>query len=353
MEPKKKLIGRLAMAAGGLLALALLVLAGSALVARAQREEQARREVQEREQLVERSRKYVGELAQRIDRLPVDAGLVGEIESRYFEEYRAAPMQVWAMGTDGRFLFGVPRESFDKLNAIYDREVAPNLSEGVFIDRQTFLRTLADSSDEIGPASFAPRPGARRAESDQETGVWDRWRQYGHDPSRSFLVSAPVKSPAGAALGSVYLKREVPTARGERGTDLRDVADVAGAVAGFAAAFLWLLLPTWVYVDARGRGVRRAWLFAFLTAMSGPLGLIVYLIARPEGPLSLQCPGCGREVDGGAFCPHCGRDLSTAFCGTCRYPLKPDWSYCPACRGEIRPQPSRPEAPAASAQPAG
>ncbi|HXY41467.1 MAG TPA: zinc ribbon domain-containing protein [Vicinamibacteria bacterium] len=353
MEAKKKLIGRLAMAAGAVLGLALVVVAATALIARAEREDRARRAVHEREQLVERSRKYVGELAQRVDRLPVDAGLVGEVESRYFEEYSAAPMQVWAMGTDGSFLFGVPRESFDKLNAIYDHEVAPKLSEGVFIDRQTFLRTLADSSEEIGPASFAPKAGERRAETDEETGVWDRWRHYGHDPSRSFVVSAPVKSPTGAALGSVYLKREIPWPHGEGGNDLREVADAAGVVAGFTAAFLWLLLPTWVYVDARGRGVRRAWLFAFLTAMSGPVGLIVYLIARPERPLSLQCPGCGREVDGGAFCPHCGRDLSTAFCATCRYPLKPEWSYCPACRGEIRPQPSRPEAPAPSAQPAG
>jgi len=353
MEPKKKLIGRLAMAAGGVLAVALLVLAATALIARAQREEQAQRAVQEREQLVERSRKYVAELAQRVDRLPVDPGLVGEVESRYFQEYPAAPMQVWAMGTDGSFLFGVPRESFDKLNAIYDREVEPNLREGVFIDRQTFLRTLADSSEEIGPASFAPKARERQAETDEETGVWDRWRQYGRNPERSFVVSAPLKGAAGVALGSVYLKREIPWQHGDVGNDVREVADAAGVVAGFTAAFLWLLLPTWVYVDARGRGVRRAWLFAFLTALSGPLGLIVYLIARPEGPLSLQCPGCGREVDGGAFCPHCGRDLSTAFCATCRYPLKPGWSYCPACRSEIRPQPSRPEVPAASAQPAG
>jgi predicted amidophosphoribosyltransferase len=42
-------------------------------------------------------------------------------------------------------------------------------------------------------------------------------------------------------------------------------------------------------------------------------------------------------VNGGAFCPHCGRDLSAAFCPTCRYPLKPDWAFCPSCRTEIRP----------------
>ncbi len=99
-----------------------------------------------------------------------------------------------------------------------------------------------------------------------------------------------------------------------------------------------MLLPTWVYVDARERGVRRAPLFAFLTVISSLVGLVVYLIARPGGRRArLACPGCAREVNGGAFCPHCGRDLSASFCPACRYPLKPDWAFCPACRTEIKP----------------
>jgi hypothetical protein len=332
MEKKKRLIGRLALGAGIVLALALLVLGGSAIGARSDREEQARRVKVEREQLVERSRKYVGELARRVDRLPVDPSLVSEIESRYFEEYASGPMQVWAMGTDGSFLFGVPREAFEKLNAIYDQDVAPNLKAGVFVDRQTFLRTLVDSSDEIGPRSFAPGDG------EDDASAWNRWRSYGHGSDRSFVVSAPLKSSAGAALGSLYLKRALPREREFGGNEnLMAVSNAAGVIAALSAAFLWLLLPTWVYVDGRGRGVRRAWLFAFLTAISALVGLIVYLIARPENPAQLQCPGCGREVDGGAYCPHCGHDLSTAFCATCRYPLKPDWAFCPACRTEIRP----------------
>jgi hypothetical protein len=101
--------------------------------------------------------------------------------------------------------------------------------------------------------------------------------------------------------------------------------------------FLWFLLPSWVYVDARERGVRRAGLWSFLVLISFVLGLVVYLIARPEHSTVLECPGCGREINGGAFCPYCGRDVSTVVCATCRYPLKPDWAYCPSCRTEIKP----------------
>jgi hypothetical protein len=332
MQAKKKLIGRLAVAAGVALALALVVLVGTTLAGRSERQGREERARRQREALVERSRKYAGELAQRVQALPVDPALVGEIESRYFEEYASGPMQVWAMGTDGRFLFGVPREAFDKLNAVYDRDVEPNLKEGVFVDRQTFLRTLADASEEIGPRSFAPEP------SEDGDAAWERWRRFGHDSGRAFVVSAPLRDASGAALGSLYLKRV--TAEEERWNDsgLRDAQEAAAGAAGLAAAFLWLLLPTWVYVDARGRGLRRAWLFAFLTAISALVGLVVYLIARPEAPAALVCPGCSREVDGNAYCPHCGQDLSAAFCSACRYPLKPDWAFCPACRTEIRSQ---------------
>lgn len=347
MERKKKLIGRLAVAAAVVLGLALAVLAGTTLAWRQDRDRHLDRARQRREAVVERTRKYAAELAQRVQRLPVDPALVGEIEARYFEEYAAGPMQVWAMGTDGRFLFGVPREAFDKLNAIYDRDVAPNLKQGVFVDRQTFLRTLADASEQIGPRSFAPEP------SEDEGAAWDRWRRFGHDSGRTFVVSAPLRGSSGTALGSLYLKREVSDERETWTEDgLRDAHETAGAVAAFAAAFLWLLLPTWVYVDARGRGVRRAWLFAFLAALSALVGLVVYLIARPEAPGALHCPGCGREVDGHAWCPHCGHDLSAAFCSACRYPLKPDWVFCPACRAEIRSQPVVPEPAPPAPEPA-
>ena len=86
--------------------------------------------------------------------------------------------------------------------------------------------------------------------------------------------------------------------------------------------------------------MRRAPLFAFLTVISSLVGLVVYLISRPEDMRTLACPGCAREVNGGAFCPHCGRDLSSAFCPACRYPLKSEWAFCPACRTELKPQPS-------------
>ena len=334
MTSKKKLITRMAAWSGAALAGTLLALGASLLLMRSEHGLFEDRQRAEREERLRRCREYLAEVAQRIDRVPVDPTLVAEIESRYYEERASGPIQVWAMGTDGSFLFGVPKESFSRLNALYDREVTPRLEEGVFFDRQSFLLGHLEDEDGIDlPESILTGDDERPAE------VLERRVRHGHRSENAFVLSAPLKSADGAALGSVYLKRSAPSEREWYRPDerLEFAAGVAGGVAGLAFVFLWVLLPTWVYVDARERGVRRATLFAFLTVISSLVGLVVYLIARPESGRALACPGCGREVNGGAFCPHCGRDLSASFCATCRYPLKPEWSFCPSCRTEVRP----------------
>jgi hypothetical protein len=328
---KKKLITRMALGAGTILVLALLAVGAALALLHSDRERWEYQQKREREQVLERSRKYLGELAKRISKLPVDPTLVAEIESRYFEERASGPMQVWAMGTGGEFLFGVPRETFSRLNGVYDREVTPRLKEGVFFDRQSFLLGHLDQGEDLDLA------GELAGDAEEPARVWERLRRRADDTDGAFVLSAPLKTPDGAALGSLYLKRQPADRRYYQEDErLQLLGNVAGAAAALAFVFLWILLPTWVYVDARERGVRRAPLFAFLTVISSLVGLVVYLISRPDDGKALTCPGCAREVNGGAFCPHCGRDLSASFCATCRYPLKPDWAFCPSCRTETK-----------------
>jgi hypothetical protein len=293
-----------------------------------------------KQQRIEKARAYLAELAGRIDKLPVDPTLLGEIESHYFEEQASGPFYVWAMDTKGDFQFGVPQSAFSKVNAVYDSEVVPRLKEGFFLDRQTFLMSLVDDSDEIGPELTVD--GKAQLEEGRVVELVERGRRFRYnrwEPERSFVLSTPLKQADGTALGSLYLKRApVRDSYYRRSDALEVVFTVSVALLMASIAALWVLLPTWVYVDARERGVRRAPLFAFLTVISSLVGLVVYLIARPENLKRLTCPGCAKEVNGGAFCPHCGRDLSSAICSTCRYPLKPDWAFCPACRNEIKPQ---------------
>lgn len=333
MGAKKKLIARMALWAGVVLAAAAVVGAVSLLIDMQNHRRYIDETKHEERQRVEESRAYLADLAKRIDRLPVDATLASEIESRYFEERAGGAFYVWATDTKGDFVFGVPQSAFNKLNAIYDREVTPLLKEGVFFDRQSFLLGFIDDSDDI-------RTDATPGHATEFVQRRERWRVDRGEPDGSFVLSTPLKTSTGGALGSLYLKRK-PARRHEyyRHDDRVKAALVgAGVTAALSFVFLWILLPTWVYVDARERGVRRAPLFAFLTVLSSLVGLVVYLIARPEDRRALACPGCAREVNGGAFCPHCGRDLSRSFCPACRYPLQADWAYCPACRTEIKAQ---------------
>jgi hypothetical protein len=357
METKKRLIFRLALACVAVLVASLALLAVAAAKDASARRDRAYGQQKVREAAVERSRKYLSEVARRVTKLPVDATVLGEIESRYFEEYPRGRMHVWAMSTTGELLFGVPREAFSKLNAIYDRDVLPQVKDGAFLDRQTFLRRLVDESEEIDDKAFAEEPpGTEPAERggaparDRAERAWQRWGRGGEDPDRAFVLSTPLKGADGQALGNLYLKTTVEreVERHDREEATAAIAMGAAGGAALALAGLWLLLPTWVFVDARSRGVRRAALYAFLTVLSAVIGLVVYLIARPEHPRTLPCPGCGKDVDGGAYCPHCGRDLSASFCASCRYPLKPDWAFCPACRTEIKPEPAAAPLPEAA-----
>lgn len=329
MESKKRLVRKMAAVAAFMLLIGLAVVVFTSVVASGARAERREEKRLQRVQVVEKARSYLEELAAQITAVPVDPTIVSEIQARYFEEVAQGRRFVWGMGVDGEFLFGVPREGFARLNAVWDTHEASIVGEGAFVDRQDFLRQLAQESEQLDLSELAPNP------DDPDDTPWAELRRYG-DRDDWMVFSAPLQAEDGSALGNLYLKIEDLEGRWEPWTDspAEKLRAAAAGVCGFASIFLWFLLPTWVYVDARERGVRRAMLWSFLVLISVFVGLVVYLIARPEDT-TLKCPGCEREVNGGAYCPHCGHDLSTAFCATCRYPLKPDWGFCPSCRTEV------------------
>jgi hypothetical protein len=69
-----------------------------------------------------------------------------------------------------------------------------------------------------------------------------------------------------------------------------------GAAAGLAAlgcgvlpCIIWVAIiigmAVFVYKDAKKRGMDNAVLLTILTVVTGPLGLIIYLVMRPKGPV--------------------------------------------------------------------
>lgn len=84
-----------------------------------------------------------------------------------------------------------------------------------------------------------------------------------------------------------------------------------GTICGFFIVY-WLLVIlglAWVAKDAKARGMEGA-LWVIIVLISGILGLLVYLVARPAG-LLVACPRCtNRRLHTSRLCPHCGDNSS-------------------------------------------
>jgi hypothetical protein len=96
-----------------------------------------------------------------------------------------------------------------------------------------------------------------------------------------------------------------------------DASNAAGAAGCFACSgfVLFLVLGlialnvailVWVARDAKARGMDSAILWMLLVFFLGIIGLVIYLLARPQGN-TIPCPNCGnKRLQASVRCPHCG-----------------------------------------------
>ena len=69
---------------------------------------------------------------------------------------------------------------------------------------------------------------------------------------------------------------------------------------------LSIALLVWVARDAKARGMDSAVLWMLLVFFLNVLGLVIYLLARPQG-ITVPCPNCGNSrLQASLKCPHCG-----------------------------------------------
>lgn len=91
---------------------------------------------------------------------------------------------------------------------------------------------------------------------------------------------------------------------------------------------LMLVVTAWVFVDSRGRDLRRGFWTA-IQPFTLPAGLVAYLLCRERR--DLRCPECGVRVSSrDLFCASCGRKLQELCCH-CSRPVKPQFHVCPWC----------------------
>jgi len=67
-----------------------------------------------------------------------------------------------------------------------------------------------------------------------------------------------------------------------------------------------IALLVWVARDAKARGMDSAVLWMALVLFTGFIGLIIYVLSRPQGN-TVRCQSCGNNrLQASAKCPHCG-----------------------------------------------
>ncbi len=135
-------------------------------------------------------------------------------------------------------------------------------------------------------------------------------------------------------------------------SSLTTVFQYLTAMLGAFLVALWLSLIFWTYRDIRSRTEDRLIqaLAAALTAVMGPLGLLIYLVMRPletideayqrtleEEALLAEieelklCPGCsGRTESDWLVCANCHTHLRKN-CGSCGRLMDLSWQVCPFC----------------------
>ncbi len=136
---------------------------------------------------------------------------------------------------------------------------------------------------------------------------------------------------------------------------INKVGVITEALVAFLGASLvafWVGFVFWTFNDIRARthDLLTILLATLLVLVTGPLGVLLYLLMRPKYTLmelydrqleeealyreveqQLVCPNCHRRVEPDwMFCPYCHTQLKKA-CVSCGKLLDLEWDICPYC----------------------
>jgi len=358
---KKKLIRKMAIPAAIIFIISIIVLLFEEPVENRMYERHKAKLNAHISELTQKNQTELTEIAGKIAALTAGeisaSRVVAELQSEFLRENQKAgevKKYLWLSNPNGEFIFGVPAQVFARLSEGFDKNKELIIKDGYYKDRNDFLMKLVDRYDNIdfsGRALSEPEGPGYYYGKNEGMIEWRFFKEpkedWNYSRPRTLILSAPVANTAGAVEGILFLKvddsvnKELYYSRNRAAHSHlyhELLAPLFATLAALSGLFLWFLLPSWVYIDAQQRAVSNPGVWAFISLISLIFGLAIYLITRPSSLKSLNCPKCENQVNGGAFCPHCGFDLSSTYCPQCQYPIKAEWAFCPNCRAELAQQ---------------
>ena len=117
---------------------------------------------------------------------------------------------------------------------------------------------------------------------------------------------------------------------------LEDIGKILLAIVAFISAFtaaFWMSLIIWTFRDMRlrSRDIFAQLLATLVVLIFGPLGLLIYLILRPQETLS---EAYARTLEEEALLQDITQEQPV--CSECKHRIEPDFILCPACHTELR-----------------
>ena len=117
---------------------------------------------------------------------------------------------------------------------------------------------------------------------------------------------------------------------------LEDIGKILLAIVAFISAFtaaFWMSLIIWTFRDMRlrSRDIFAQLLATLVVLIFGPLGLLIYLILRPQETLS---EAYARTLEEEALLQDITEEQPV--CSECKRRIEPDFILCPACHTELR-----------------
>ena len=117
---------------------------------------------------------------------------------------------------------------------------------------------------------------------------------------------------------------------------LEDIGTILLTIVAFISAFIaafWMSLVIWSFRDmrSRSRDIFAQLLASLVVLIFGPLGLLIYLILRPQETLA---EAYARTLEEEALLQDITEEKPV--CPECKHRIEPDFIICPACHTELR-----------------